>query len=306
MNQISNSQEKEKTKGIVFGFSAYALWGILPIYWKYLKQIPAMEILAHRILWSFVFIIFLIFINKKTTELKVILKDRKKIAIVFICALLITINWGLYIYAVNANHIIEASMGYFINPLLVTFLGMIVFKEKLNLLQFIALGLATCGVLIQTIEYGKFPWISVSLALSFGLYGLFKKLLKVESIVSIALETSIIMPFALAYILFLQFTGVGAIGKIDLPHTVLILMAGFVTATPLIWFSKAANRIKLSTLGFLQYISPTLSLIIGVYLYKESFDKSHLVSFAFIWAALIIYTLSHSQYFNKKSKGAIL
>lgn len=285
------TEPNEALVGNLFAVAAYTLWGLLPLYWKMLKNVPAGEILAHRIFWSFVFVLGLALVQKRWGKMLEMLKDIKIVRRIALCTILISVNWGLYIWAVNSDHIVEASMGYYINPLIVILLSMIVLKERLSVWQGVSVGFATIGVAIMTIEYGKVPWVALSLALSFGLYGLFKKLVNAESIVGLGVETLLITPLALGYILFRQMTGVGALG-VSATTTIFLLCSGFATATPLLWFASAARRIPLSTVGFYQYIAPTISLTLGVFLFKEQFTATHVISFGFIWTGLVIYTLS--------------
>ena len=278
--------------GNLYAIAAYTLWGLLPLYWKVLKHVPATEILAHRIFWSFAFLLGLVILQKRWGTMKEILTDFKVLPCIALCTIFITINWGLYIWAVNSGHLVEASMGYYINPLIVILLGVLVLKERLNRWQGIAVALATIGVAIITIEYGKVPWVALCLAVSFAFYGLFKKIVDVDSIVGLGVETLLITPLALGYILYQQISGVGSFGTISVPTTLFLCCAGFATATPLIWFGQGARRIPLSTMGFYQYIAPTISLSLGVFLFKEQFTTTHVISFSFIWAGLIIYSIS--------------
>lgn len=287
------SKRSNKTVGTIYAAMSFGLWGVLPLYWKVLKNVSAGEILANRILWSFVFVSVLIIFFKQRDKLIVVLRNKKNLKLIVLCSVMITINWFTYIWAVNNDHIVDTSLGYYINPLLAVGLGVTILKENINKIQIFSLCLATIGVILITVQYGRIPWISIILALSFALYGLFKKMLAVDSIIGLALETLIIMPFALSFILFKQISGSGALGAGSIITTLLLVGAGIVTATPLLWFAKAANRVELSTIGFLQYISPTIGLFIGTFIYKEAFTKIHLISFGFIWAALILYSLSH-------------
>jgi chloramphenicol-sensitive protein RarD len=209
---------------------------------------------------------------------------------------MISTNWFTYIWAVNNDHIVDTSLGYYINPLLAVFLGVSVLKEKITKLQLIALILASAGIILITLQHGTIPWISLVLAISFALYGLLKKMLKVDSLTGLALETAILTPAAFAFIIFKQFNGTGAIGTISIITSILLMGAGIVTATPLLLFAKAAKSVELSTVGFLQYISPTIGLVLGVFVFNETFTKIHLLSFGFIWAALILYSFSHTRF----------
>lgn len=286
MNQDSKT-------GTGYTLAAFLMWGILPLYWQFLDNIPALQILAHRIIWSFVFVALLISIQKKWRLIGQAFRSQKNILVILGCAVLITINWFTYIWAVNHDHVIETSLGYYINPLLNIALGMIFFREKLTKWQWIALLLAIIGVGIQTVEYGQFPWIALSLAFSFGLYGLLKKILKVEAMISLALETITVAPFALAYLLYVEGSDpTVSITNISLTSALLLVSSGVVTALPLIWFAEGAKRIRLSTVGFLQYLSPTIILTLGIFFFHEPFHQSNFISFLFIWLAILIYTLS--------------
>lgn len=284
---------KERNKGNIYAIIAFVIWGLLPIYWKALDSVKPTIILANRIFWAFILLVIIITITKKWKILKEKLKDRKLVLLLTASSILIGINWGLYIYAVVTDRILETSLGYYINPLLVVIIGVIFYKEKLDLLTKIAIGVAAIGVIIKTIQYGQIPILSLALATSFALYGGIKKSTNVDSSVGLAIETAILAPFALAYLIYAQPTGNTS------PIILLLLIgAGLVTLTPLLFFSSAAKRVPLSVLGFTQYISPTVSLVLGVFVYRESFGMLDLVSFIFIWLALIIYT--YSSFKNKK------
>ena len=287
------------------GFS-YLLWGLLPIYWKFLDKVNAQEILASRIIWSFVFMMVVLFLTKKLGLLSQTLKgfalNKKQMYALIIASLLISINWFTYIWAVNSGHMVEASLGYYINPLVSILLGMIVLKEKLSAVQYISFGFAAIGVLIISLSYGQFPWIAVVLALSFGLYGLAKKLINVDSAVGLTLETLAVTPIAVIYMIFLIVNGSNSFltAGVGVGTDLLLIGAGVVTAVPLLYFAKGAQKIPMSLLGFLQYISPTLTLILGVFVYHEHFSKLQFISFMFIWLALTIYSLSKTKLFSVK------
>ena len=289
---MEGSKISEKTLGFVYGLLAFIIWGFLPLYWKMLSQVPASETLAHRVLWSFVFLAAIIVILRRAGSLTQYLLDKKKLMLIAVCSLLISINWFLYIWAVNNNHVIEASMGYYMLPLISVFLGVVFLKEKITTWQCLAIVMAVIGVLIVTIEYGRVPWVALALAVTFGLYGLVKKLLKVEPLSGLTLETAIIAPFAAGYIIFKQLQGVGAFGADYLTITLLLIGAGIVTAIPLLWFAESAKRIELSTIGFMEYVAPTISLLLGIFVFREDFTGTHLTSFIFIWIAIAIYSIS--------------
>jgi len=270
------------------------MWGILPIYWKQIQIVPPVQILAHRMLWSLVFTGLLAIPLKKWSHIKEIFSMKRDISLVFLASVFITMNWGIYIWAVNAGHIVECSIGYYINPLLSAFLGVVMFKEKPVALQKIAFLLAFIGVIILVLQYGGIPWISLMLAGTFAIYGALKKSVHFDAVTGFLLETGFITPLAVIYLLFCQYNGTGAFGKLDLTGNLLLMGAGIVTATPLLLLAFGVQRIPLSMVGFIQYISPTLSLLIGVLLYKEVFTSIHLVSLAFIWTGFIVFSLSQT------------
>ena len=276
------------THGIIYAVLAYLSWGVLPLFWKHLDMIPAMEILAYRILWSAVLSLALCLLIKRD-YLRKYFSNPKSLVRLLITGILLSINWGVYIYAVNSGQIIEASLGYFINPLVCVVLGMVFLGEKLDKTQLTAFLLAMVGVTYLTINYGHFPWIAIVLALTFGIYGLLKKKMNYDSMSALAVETALVAPFALGYLVFgASVTGISfAIQH----HTVaiLLILSGVVTTLPLYWFGMAAVRIPLYSIGFFQYIAPSIKLFIGVYIFHEIFSVTHLISFSLIWAGLALY-----------------
>jgi chloramphenicol-sensitive protein RarD len=303
----------EQTKGVWYGALAYLIWGFLPLYWKPLDQSGSGEILAHRIFWSFVLMLAVMFLLKRKKDLirdvKILFSSKKQFFSVFIASILISGNWLMYIWAVNNDHVVEASLGYYINPLVNVILGMAVLKERLNSWQIISFVIAACGVFLLTWEYGKFPWVAISLALSFGLYGLAKKLGSFDSLTGLTLETMFVVPAAFAYIAYLQWNGTGSFIKGGISTTALLWGAGIVTALPLVLFAQGVKRITMTMTGFLQYIAPTIMLLLGVFLYHETFTDIHLVSFTLIWLALLIFTISKTKWanylINRKNKNSL-
>lgn len=280
--------ETSRTSGILSALGAYVLWGFLPVYWKLLQGLNAGAILAHRILWALIFTLLILIPLKQLPLARDLLKVRKNRLLVAGAALMISLNWGVYIWAVNAGMVVETSFGYYINPLISVFLGVVVLGEKLSRLQVAALGLAALGVGIMGVFHGSFPWVALTLALSFGLYGLLKKMIPAPALVSLHLETLAALP--LAVLLFLQ-AGEGANPTITGPWGwILVLAAGPLTAVPLLLFGIAARRIPLSTIGFLQYLSPTIGLLLGVFAFGEPFSPSQLGAFGLIWMALALFT----------------
>ncbi|MDC2866559.1 EamA family transporter RarD [Bacillus sp. BP-3] len=294
-------------KGMIYATSAYMMWGILPLYWKLIDDVPADEILAHRIVWAFVFMLFVLLISKRfgqfTNEFIQLFKRPKLFMSLTIASILISLNWFVYIWAVNHNHVIEASLGYYINPLVSILLGTLVLKEKLNFWQYIAVGLAAFGVAILTVRYGSIPWIAISLACTFGLYGLSKKLLDYDSMIGLTMETMLVTPIALVYLGILGAEGMRSFGAVSLTSTLLLIGAGIVTALPLLYFAKGTKLIPLSMVGFLQYIAPTISLVLGVFVFHEHFTTAHMTAFFFIWIALFIFSIAKTKFMlNKQPK----
>lgn len=285
---------KERNIGLLSTLACYILWGLLPLYWHILEDLDSVFILCNRIIWSAVFTIAILLITKKFGEVKAVFRDKKKMRFMIPAAITITINWGVYIWAVNAGHLLDSSLGYYMNPLVVFAIGIALFHETSGVVDWISLALATIGVLIATIAYGAFPWIAVVLALSFGLYGTFKKLAGVGGITSIAVETIMITPFAFAFLLFSPASAT-SIAQLTPLTTTLLLLTGIVTASPLILFTFGVNRLPLSTVGFLQYSSPTLQMIIGVLVFHEVLTQDRIIAFAFIAAALVLYTIGMVQ-----------
>ncbi len=290
---VTQAKTGNDSAGIWYGILSYTLWGVLPLYWKLLQAIPALEILAHRILWSFIFLGSVLLISRGWQTMVAVLTNRKKLMILFLCGVLISFNWLTFIFAVNSNQVIEASMGYYINPLVTVLLAVLVLKERLTQWQWISILLATVGVLIITLQYGRVPWIALILAATFALYGLTKKLVGVDPVTGLTLETFIVMPVALIYILNIEITGLGSLGSVPFYMQLILAGTGIATVLPLLGFAKGLERTNLSMMGFLQYIAPTISLLLGILVFKEYFSVSHLISFCFIWVALVIFTLAN-------------
>ncbi|MDM5316297.1 EamA family transporter RarD [Fictibacillus sp. b24] len=292
----------EHTKGIWYAALSYLIWGFLPLYWKPLDLVGSGEILAHRIFWSFLLMVgVMILLKRKNTlqkDLRVLITNRKQFFSVLTASVLISGNWVMYIWAVNTNHVVEASLGYYINPLVSVVLGMLVLKEKLNSWQIVSFVIAACGVFLLTWQYGEFPWVAVFLALSFGLYGLAKKLGSFDSLTGLTFETMFVVPFAFIYLVYLQWNGEASFVSGGTLTTFLLWGAGLVTAVPLICFAQGVKRISMTMIGFLQYIAPTIMLILGVFLYHETFSRIHVISFTLIWIALLIFTLSRTKWAN--------
>lgn len=294
-------QVNEQGIGIASAAGAYLIWGLLPIYWKLIYHVLPQEVLAHRIVWSFCFMVILLIATGKLRtflgEVHEVILQSKRLLGIIMTAVIISVNWFTYIWAVNHDHVIESSLGYYINPLVSVLLGVFVLKERLSFWQTVSFFLALIGVLNMTFHFGSVPWIALVLAMSFALYGLLKKMVNIGAITGITLETLLISPFALIFIGFVHKNGNGAFAFDASITSLLLVGAGVVTAVPLILFASGANRLPLSVIGFLQYIAPTLMLILGVFIFHEPFTAVHLTSFAFIWAALIIFSLARTTIF---------
>lgn len=278
-------------KGIFYGVGAYLLWGLLPIFWKSLHAVPALEILAHRMVWSLAFVIVLLAAQGHWRWLVPVLKNGRVLLTFTVSALLLSLNWFIYIWAVNAGHIVETSLGYFINPLLSVLLGMLFLKERLRPGQIAAIAVALIGVLYLTLHYGSLPWIALTLAGSFGVYGLLRKTATLSSLEGLTLETLVLFPPALAYLVYVEWAGNAAFGHTGLTPSLLLICGGVATALPLLLFASGARRVTLTLMGILQYIAPTMQFLIGVFLYNEPLDGDRLIGFSLIWLALAIYSL---------------
>lgn len=290
-------------KGILLTFSSYLLWGVLPGYFKLIDAASPVEILAHRIIWSFFFVVFLLLIQKRIPSF-VRSINWKVFGIYLAAGILLTINWGVYVYGVTSDRIIETSLGYFINPLVSVVLGLVVLRERLRKFQWAAVILATAGVLYLTITLGAVPWISLILAVTFAVYGLIKKLAPLGAIEGLTMETAVVLLPAAAYLIFLLSRGQSAMQFGDAKLNFFLLAAGVVTATPLLLFAAGAKQIPLTLVGILQYIAPTTQFIIGIFIFKEPFNEHKLVGFILIWLALIIFTLDGISVYRQRRVNA--
>lgn len=279
-------------KGIVYGAASYALWGFFPIYFKFLQAVPAVQIVMHRIVWSFILLLAMVVLRREVRELKAALKGRT-LLIYLAAGLLLAVNWLTYIWAINAGFIVEASLGYFINPLVNVLLGTIFLRERLKPVLWLPIGLAAVGVLYLTVSYGRLPWIALALALSFGLYGLVKKLAPLNALHGLSLETVMLFVPAGAYLLVMEKAGTGSFGHMSIGMDLAVAFSGVLTALPLLFFAEAAHMIPLTTMGLIQYISPTFQFLTGVVIYHEPFTQARVIGFSIIWAALILYSASN-------------
>ena len=276
---------------MILGLLAWTMWGFFPLYWPLLEPAGAVEILAHRIFWSLIVMLGVVLVMRKRAALLATFANRRTRWLLALAAVLITVNWGTYIYGVNSHHVVETSLGYFINPLVSVLLGVVVLGERLRRLQWAALALAGIAVLALTVEYGRPPWISLVLAFSFGSYGLAKKKANAGAVESLVLETALIAPVALGYIVFLMSTGASTFGTEGTWHVVLLVGTGVVTVIPLLCFGGAATRIPLSTLGLMQYVTPTVQFLLGILFFHEPMPAMRWVGFSLIWLALVLFTI---------------
>jgi chloramphenicol-sensitive protein RarD len=278
-------------KGILYGIGAYLLWGVFPIYWKWLHTVSAIQLISHRIIWSFVLLVIILLATRQWKAFAAAVSSRRVLLIYLVSAVLLTVNWLTYVWAVNAGFVVETSLGYFINPLLSVLFGVIFLKERLRPWQWVPIGLAAVGVIYVAVAYGQFPWIAITLAVSFGLYGLVKKTAPLGSLYGLALETGLAFLPAVAFLLVMELQGQGAFLRSGPVADLLMVGAGVVTTIPLLLFASAAQRIPLSMVGVLQYITPTMQFLLGVFVYKEPFTRPHLIGFSIVWAALLLFAL---------------
>jgi chloramphenicol-sensitive protein RarD len=276
--------------GIAYAFGAFFLWGLFPLYWKQLASVPALEVVAHRTVWGFGCLAAWVTLRGRWAEVRAVAGAPRTIAVLTGSATLIGLNWLLYIWAVTHGHIVDASLGYYLNPLVNVLLGIVVLREHLSRGQALAVALAAVGVALLTLSYGRLPWIALALACSFGLYGLFRKKVATEALVGLLWETAMLAPLAACLLVVAEARGTGAFGHGPALPSLLLALGGAVTVVPLFLFALGARALPLSTLGFVQYVSPSLQFLLGVFVYREPFGRAHAVAFAFIWTALALLT----------------
>ena len=278
-------------RGLLFGTAAYAMWGLFPLYWPLLEPAGAVEILAHRIVWSALTMAVLVAAMRRTPQLMAVVRNRRAMMLLTLAAVVISVNWGVYIWGVNNERVVEASLGYFINPLVTVLMGVFVLGEQMRRRQWVAIGIASAAVVVLTIDYGRPPWMALVLAFSFGTYGLAKKQAGVGAVESLTVETLVMAPVAAAYVIWLMATSRAEFGTNGVPHALLITTAGIVTAIPLICFGAAANRVPLVVLGLLQYLAPIIQFALGVLLFREDMTAGRWIGFGLVWVALVIFTV---------------
>ena len=284
------AEDKDLRQGVIFALVAYSIWGIAPVYFKSVAHVPAFEVLVHRIIWSVVFLLLFIGATGRLGKVMAVFKQPRLLGGLVVTALIISLNWLVFIWAVAEGRILETSLGYFINPLISVFLGMVFLSERLRPMQWLALSFAAMGVLYQLIEFGSLPWVGLVLAFSFGFYGLLRKQLVVEAVPGLFIETLIVLPVGLIALGWMQSEGTLVFGHQSLQTDLLLIAAGLVTTFPLLFFAGAARRLALSMIGFFQYLAPSITFVLAVYVYDEPLDSSKLVTFALIWLGLLLFT----------------
>jgi chloramphenicol-sensitive protein RarD len=280
----------ERRLGVLSGLFAYALWGLFPLYFPLLEPAGGLEIVAHRVLWSVVFVGLLLTVRRNWSQVRALVADRRRLLVLAGAAVLIAVNWLVFVYGVNSGQVVETSLGYFINPLVSVLLGVVIFSERLRPLQWCAVGIAAVAVTVLTVDYGHPPWIALALAASFGLYGVMKKLVRVEAAPGLFVETLIVAVPAAVVLGVLHAHGHGTFGNAGTANALLLMSSGIATAIPLLLFAAAARRIPLSTVGLLQYLTPLMQLAIGVFVYDEPMPPARLAGFVIVWVALALFT----------------
>lgn len=281
----------ESRRGLLFGVAAYSMWGIFPLYWPLLEPSGAIEILAHRVLWSALTMGLVVVLLRRTPQLRALIADRRVFWLLAVAAAVITINWATYIWGVNNGRVVETSLGYFINPLVTVLMGVFIIGERLRRLQWWAMGVATFAVLVLSVDYGRPPWVALVLAVSFGSYGLAKKTANVGAVDSLTLETALLAPFAATYLFWLGAQGQSTFATDGTSHALLLASTGIVTAIPLVCFGAAATRVSMVSLGLLQYLAPTFQFALGVLWFHEDMTTGRWIGFAMVWVALAMFTV---------------
>ena len=285
-----SSVAQEDRSGLIAGIAAFGTWGLIPVYWKLFTNISASQILAHRFVWTTCFLVGMLSWQRRWPEVREATRSRRAVSYCLASGLAISVNWFCFIWAVNVGRVLETSLGYFMTPLMSVLLGATFLRERLTRWQLLSVILALIGVLNLTLGYGRFPWLAITLCISFGLYGLLRKKSGVRPIPGLFLETTLLTPIAATYLVYLQRAGNSAFSSAGWSMALLLITTGIVTGLPLVWFGHAARHLRLTTLGFLQYLSPSCSFFLGVFLYHEPFTRAHLITFTFIWIALVIFT----------------
>ncbi|HDM8177636.1 EamA family transporter RarD [Vibrio harveyi] len=300
---MTPEEQQRSRQGVLLAIGAYTMWGIAPIYFKSIAEVSPLEILSHRVIWSFFLLAALLHFGRHWRSVRNIIKNKTKMMFLVSTAILVGANWLIFIWAVNSNHMLDASLGYYINPLINVLLGMVFLGERLRKLQWFAVVLAACGVLVQLIVFGSVPVVAIALAMSFGFYGLLRKKVSVEAQTGLFIETLVMLPAAAIYLLFIASSPTSNMLDNPMQLNTLLIAAGVITTLPLLCFTGAATRLKLSTLGFFQYIGPSLMFLLAVLIYGEPFTSDKAITFAFIWGALVVFSFDGLRN-NRKSRKA--
>ena len=303
--QVEKEKRSEHSIGLINGFIAYIIWGAVILYWPYLAPAKPLEILAHRILWSLLFVAAILIYQKRIVSLKVVMKNARQMKLLAVASVLIGINWGLFIWASMNGHVLDSSLGYYITPLLNVALGVFFFKEKLRPMQWLAIGIAGFAVLFITLAMGVVPWVALSLSTSFTMYGYVKKLANVQALESLMIETLILTPVAIGYLIWLQFNGGNTFLEYGLDHTLWMASSGIFTAIPLLAFGVAITRLPLTTIGMLQYIGPTVQFFVGIWVTQEPMPQERWIGFVITWVALVILTVDALRNRRNVSKSLV-
>lgn len=288
--------------GLLSGLAAYVLWGTFPLYWVLLEPAGAVEILAHRIAWAALTMWLLLALTRRVDALRAVVRDRRAVTLLCLAAVAVSLNWGMYIWGVNNERVVETSLGYFINPLVTVLMGVFILGERLRPLQWAAMGLAAVAVVVLTVDYGRPPWVALGLALSFGTYGLLKKQAHVEAIESLTIESSVMAPLAIAYIAWLAATGASNFGAHGLGHALLFTTTGIITAVPLMLFGAAAIRVSMVALGLLQYFAPTIQFALGILVFHEPMPAGRWIGFGLVWVALAMFTVEMVNHRRRQAR----
>ncbi|WP_038175612.1 MULTISPECIES: EamA family transporter RarD [Vibrio] len=302
----AEEQQQRAKQGVLFAIGAYTMWGIAPIYFKSLADVSALEILSHRIVWSFILLAVLLHFGRGWRNVRDVMASKVKMTYLFFTSIVIATNWLIFIWAVNANHMLDASLGYYINPLLNVLLGMIFLGERLRKMQWFAVALACGGVIVQLIAFGSVPVVAIVLAFSFGCYGLLRKKVNLDAQTGLFVETLLLLPIAAIYLIGIAETATSNMALNDTTLNLLLIAAGVITTLPLLCFTGAATRLKLSTLGFFQYIGPSLMFLLAVLVYGEAFTADKAITFAFIWSALVVFSFDGLKNNRQIKKAAAL
>ncbi|WP_440888096.1 EamA family transporter RarD [Vibrio sp. WZ-1] len=300
---MTPEEQQRARQGVLLAVGAYTMWGIAPIYFKSIAEVSPLEILSHRVFWSFFLLAALLHFGRQWRSVRDIIKNKTKMMYLVSTAILVGANWLIFIWAVTSNHMLDASLGYYINPLINVLLGMVFLGERLRKLQWFAVALAACGVLVQLIVFGSVPVVAIALAMSFGFYGLLRKKVSVEAQTGLFIETLLMLPAASIFLFFIASTPTSNMFENPWQLNTLLIAAGVITTLPLLCFTGAATRLKLSTLGFFQYIGPSLMFLLAVLIYGEPFTSDKAITFAFIWGALVMFSVDGLRN-NRKSRKA--